>query len=106
MKLTIFTPTYNRKELLKELYKSICIAHFNNKFRNKVEWLIIDDGSNIDLQDEIDKFNCLQNMSIKLIKKRNGGKHTAFNRAIDESNGELFLCVDDDDKNHKWNHKI
>lgn len=98
MKLTIFTPTYNRKNLLKGLYDSICIAHSKNKFKNRIEWLIVDDGSTVDIQDEVDKFECLQNMSITVIRKKNGGKHTAFNKAIDVSNGELFMCIDDDDR--------
>lgn len=98
MKLTIFTPTYNRKHLLKGLYDSICMAHLKNRFRNRLEWLIVDDGSYIDISDEVNKFYPLQNMSIRLIQKKNGGKHTAFNKAIEESSGELFMCVDDDDR--------
>ena len=41
MKFTIFTPTYNRKELLKKLYFSL-----RNQTFKDFEWLIVDDGSN------------------------------------------------------------
>ena len=41
MKFTIFTPTYNRKELLKKLYVSL-----QNQTFKDFEWLIVDDGSN------------------------------------------------------------
>ena len=57
MKLTIFTPTFNRPQLLIGLYDSICDAY---KFANIVdclEWLIIDDGSNISYDNVISSFN-------------------------------------------------
>ena len=38
--ITVLTPSYNRGELLKKLYKSLC-SQKNKSF----EWVIIDDGS-------------------------------------------------------------
>ena len=32
------------------------------------------------------------------IYKENGGKHTAFNVGIKESIGDIFVCIDDDDR--------
>ena len=40
MLITVFTPTYNRAELLPRLHKSL--QEQNNK---NFEWLIVDDGS-------------------------------------------------------------
>ena len=40
IKLTIFTPTYNRAELLKRGYDALC-RQTNKKFI----WMIVDDGS-------------------------------------------------------------
>ncbi|WP_443639628.1 glycosyltransferase, partial [Alistipes shahii] len=40
MKLTIFTPTYNRGYCLDRLYKSLCTQSNSNFI-----WLIVDDGS-------------------------------------------------------------
>ena len=40
LKFTIFTPTYNRKNKLNNLYQSLRKQSFFN-----FEWLIIDDGS-------------------------------------------------------------
>ena len=37
--ITVFTPTYNRKDELKKLYKSL----LNQNFKD-FEWLIVDDG--------------------------------------------------------------
>lgn len=98
MEITIFTPTYNRKELLPALYDSICKAHQYNHCKDKVEWMIVDDGSSMDIKVDIDKFDRLKNMSITFVRKENGGKHTAFNTAIDLCCGDLFVCIDDDDR--------
>ncbi len=92
MFLTIFTPTYNRAKLLFRLYKSLCSQSSKN-----FEWLIIDDGSNDDTEQVVSLFIAEQKLNIRYIKKENGGKHTAHNRAIAEANGELFFCVDSDD---------
>ena len=40
MKFTIFTPTYNRENLLKKLYKSLKRQTFKD-----FEWVIVDYGS-------------------------------------------------------------
>ena len=40
MKFTIFTPTYNRKELLTNLYESLKKQAYKD-----FEWIIVDDGS-------------------------------------------------------------
>ena len=42
VKISILTPTYNRAELLKNLYNSILK---NKRFGLDIEWLIMDDGS-------------------------------------------------------------
>ena len=40
MLITVFTPTYNRADLLPRLYESLQEQNNNN-----FEWLIVDDGS-------------------------------------------------------------
>ena len=47
--LTIFTPTYNRSNLLLHLYKSLC-EQINKDFL----WLIIDDGSKDNTKELVD----------------------------------------------------
>lgn len=97
MKLTIFTPSYNRRELLKNLYLSIVtnVSRLSND--DCVEWLIVDDGSTQDYSKIISSFISTERLAITYFKKQNGGKHTAFNYAIEKCNGDLFVCVDDDD---------
>ena len=98
MKLTIFTPTFNRPTLLNILYGSILDSLQGTNSSDSVEWLIVDDGSTTDYSNIVSSFKEQSNFKIKYIKKKNGGKHTAFNLAIEESCGDLFVCIDDDDK--------
>lgn len=90
---TILTPTYNRMDLLKRLYASLC-EQDNNDF----EWLVIDDGSTDqtekmieDLKKKTEKFNIVYR------KTENGGKHRAINYGVDYANGEVIAIVDSDD---------
>lgn len=93
MKITIFTPTYNRAHLLYELFNSLC-----NQTCKYFEWLIVDDGSTDNTEEVVQSFigrNCI---SIRYYKKENGGKHTAINWGVQKAQGELFFIVDSDDK--------
>ena len=45
MRITVFTPAYNRGYIIEKLYRSLQ----NQTFRN-FEWLIIDDGSSDNTQ--------------------------------------------------------
>lgn len=92
MKLTIFTPTYNRKKLLNRLYQSL-LMQTDQSF----EWIIVDDGSTDDTQEWVKRIESNSNFKIRYIWQKNSGKHVAFNTAISESTGELFMCVDSDD---------
>lgn len=91
--LTIFTPTYNRANDLKNVYKSL-IVQKNKNFR----WCVVDDGSTDDTEKIINEFEKLNKISIKYIKKSNGGKHTAFNSFLDIVDTEYcIISLDSDD---------
>lgn len=101
MKLTIFTPTYNRKSELAGLFDSICASYKSlsaNHSMDFIEWLIVDDGSTTEISDDIEIFKKSADFPVIFIKKENGGKHTAFNCAIEYTGADLFVCVDDDDR--------
>lgn len=91
-KLTIFTPVFNREVLIKRLYESLK----NQKFQD-FEWLIVDDGSTDNTKNVIDELKRESNLEINYFFKKNGGKHSAYNFAIDKAKGELFIIIDSDD---------
>lgn len=92
MLLTIFTPTYNRGNMLQKIYNSI-----KKQNSNEIEWLIVDDGSSDNTEDVVSSFISENIVNINYIKKENGGKHTAHNTAVDNAKGSFFMCLDSDD---------
>ena len=93
--ITVFTPTYNRGNLLNRLYQSLCKQNYK-----EFEWIIVDDGSLDDTSSIVniiqDKHPC-GDFSILYYKKENGGKHTAVNTGVEKAHGDLFFIADSDD---------
>ncbi|MYL69915.1 glycosyltransferase [Halobacillus litoralis] len=92
MKITVFTPTYNRAYILGKLYHSLVIQAYRN-----FEWLIIDDGSSDHTEELVENWKEENEITIRYYKVDNGGKHRAINKATDLAKGELFFIVDSDD---------
>ena len=93
MKLTIFTPTYNRAYILENLYRSL-----QRQTCHDFEWLIVDDGSLDDTETLVHSWMKEENpFPVRYYKQENGGKHTAINRGLEFAQGELFFTVDSDD---------
>ena len=91
--LTIFTPTYNRKHTLVNLYKSL-----EKQTNFDFEWIIIDDGSKDGTEELVNSWIKLDNQfDMYYYKCNNGGKHRAINKALDIANGKMFFIVDSDD---------
>ena len=89
---TVFTPTYNRGAVLHRVYESL----LDQTFRD-FEWLVIDDGSTDDTKDRVARWAREAWFPIRYFRQHNAGKHIAFNRAVREARGELFLVADSDD---------
>ncbi len=91
--ITVFTPTYNRRNCIHKCYESMCRqSSFNFK------WLIIDDGSTDNTEEIVRKWqNEEQRFEIIYDYKENGGLHTGYNRGIELADTELFMCIDSDD---------
>ena len=93
MKLTIFTPTYNRAYILENLYRSL-----QRQTCHKFEWLVIDDGSADDTRSLVEAWSREGNpFPIRYYYFENSGKPAEINRALDLADGELFFTVDSDD---------
>lgn len=90
--LTVFTPTFNRRELLTRCYESMC-RQTNKDF----VWMIVDDGSTDDTKKFADEWKKNSDFEIRYFYKDNGGLHTAYNVAIENIDTELCVCIDSDD---------
>lgn len=90
--ITVFTPTYNRKKELTNLYNSLLEQDYHD-----FEWLIVDDGSTDETRKYIKQLKKEQKININYIYKENGGKQSAYNKGLDYAKGEIFLCIDSDD---------
>lgn len=91
--LTIYTPTYNRANLLERVYKSLC-----QQTCKAFIWHVIDDGSTDNTSDLI-KGWMENNVSfeIRYSYKPNGGVHTARDMAYRLCDTELIISCDSDD---------
>ncbi len=91
--ITVFTPAYNRADLLGRCYESL-LRQSSKDF----VWLIVDDGSTDNTKDVVDVWMTNENgFDIQYIYKENGGLHTGYNTAIEHAETELCVCIDSDD---------
>lgn len=90
MKLTVFTPTYNRAYSLPKLYESL-----KNQTDRRFEWLICDDGSSDNTRELVREFiQSGDDFEIKFLTQNHGGKHRAQNMAISLAEGDFFITCD------------
>ena len=92
--LTIFTPAYNRAHTLPRTYESL-----RRQDCKDFVWLIIDDGSTDNTAELVKKWMQEDNgFEIRYVYKENGGMHTAHNKAYENIDTELNVCIDSDDE--------
>lgn len=90
--ITVLTPTYNREELLKRLYKSL-IRQTCKDF----VWMVIDDGSKDHTYELVQSFREENKIELVYQRQENGGKHRALNKGISQIETPLTYIVDSDD---------
>ena len=91
--ITVFTPTYNRADLLTRCYESM-----KRQGSNDFIWMIIDDGSTDGTDRLVSEWQKdANNFVIEYYWKENGGLHTAYNEAISHMRTPLCVCIDSDD---------
>lgn len=91
--ITVFTPTYNRADLLKRCYESMC-----EQTCQDFVWLIVDDGSQDDTSQRVSEWAKKDHkFELQYVYKENGGLHTAYNTAIEQIETPLCVCIDSDD---------
>ncbi|MCK9345007.1 MAG: glycosyltransferase family 2 protein [Candidatus Pacebacteria bacterium] len=88
---TIIVPCWNEEKTVSKTVDSLLRLNYP---KNKLEIFIIDDGSTDNTWSIVQKFK--NNPQVKLFHKENGGKHTAVNFGIENSQAELIGCLDAD----------
>lgn len=90
--ITVFTPTYNRANLLQRLYKKMQAQTDKNFI-----WLIVDDGSTDNTCEVVNSLLSNTAIEIQYLYKQNGGKQSAVNAALEACQTEWFAFCDSDD---------
>lgn len=107
--LTVFTPSYNRANLLPRGYEAL-LKQTSHDFC----WIIIDDGSNDNTRELVrswfDSTSIVEDgdhiigvskdaawLQMHYCYKENGGLHTGYNKAIEIMDTEICVCIDSDD---------
>lgn len=89
--VTIIVPCWNERLTVSNTIDSILDLNYP---KDKLNIIIVDDGSTDNTWEVVKKFT--HNPQVMLIKKENGGKHTAVNLGIRESTSDLIGCLDAD----------
>lgn len=92
-RITVFTPTYNRKNKLDVAFNSLM-----KQTTHDFTWLIIDDGSTDGTDQLVAKFQEEADFRIIYKWKENGGRHTAVNFSYDFLETEYVVTLDSDDE--------
>ncbi|MAH07266.1 hypothetical protein CMI38_03400 [Candidatus Pacearchaeota archaeon] len=94
--VSIIIPAFNEGETIALTLDSILSSNYP---KNKLEIIVIDDGSNDKTFENALKY---KSDIVKILKQKvNGGKGKALNRGIEESKGEIIFTMDADTTVHK-----
>lgn len=93
IRLTVFTPAYNRADLLPRCFESM-----KRQTNKEFIWMVIDDGSTDHTRELVQQWMSQPlDFQVLYYHKENGGLHTAYNEAIAHIETELCVCIDSDD---------
>lgn len=87
--ISVIIPTFNRPDLLKRAVQSVIHQSYKN-----IEIIIVDDNSEVDLQEIGDLDSRIQ----LLRNERNRGANYSRNKGTEMAKGEFFNFLDDDDE--------
>ena len=98
--ISIITPTYNRADELKYLYKSLKQQSVDLEI---LEFIISDDGSTDSTKAMVKSWIKDSDILVKFITQKNQGPGAARNHGMKVAKGDLFLFIDSDCEAHpEW----
>lgn len=92
MLISVFTPTYNRANLIHRVFDSLNAQHFSD-----FEWIVVDDGSTDNTIEILEHFRANASYPVRIYRQENRGKAWSINVGLGLAKGELFICFDSDD---------
>ena len=95
--ISIITPTYNRADELKCLYRSLKQQSIDLEI---IEFIISDDGSTDSTKTMVENWIKESEISVKFITQKNQGPGSARNQGMKVALGDLFLFIDSDCEAH------
>ncbi|MFN3754984.1 glycosyltransferase [Flavobacterium sp.] len=90
MYFSIIIPVYNRPDEIKELLESLLISDFDKPY----EIVIVEDGSSVPCNEEIEIFK--KNLNISYYFKENSGPGDSRNFGMKIAKGDYFIIFDSD----------
>jgi GT2 family glycosyltransferase len=90
--ISLIMPSYGRPELPRRLLEGL----FRQEGAPPFEVLIVDDGSPEPVADGLGEFTAPPGVSVRVLRKPNGGPASARNLGMRESAADLLLFLDDD----------
>ena len=91
-KVSVIVPVYNVEKYLEKCLKSLV-----DQTLQEIEIIVVDDGSQDDSKNIIDKYIKKYPDKVKYLYKENGGLSSARNFGIPYANGEYIAFLDSDD---------
>lgn len=89
--VAIIVPCYNEAETVAGTCESLLSLHYPAE---KLRVVLVDDGSTDKTPEAMARFK--NHPQVVVMRKKNGGKHTALNAGIAETRAELVGCLDAD----------
>lgn len=100
--ITVLTPTYNRADLIRNLYDSLIKQECRD-----FEWVVVDDASQDDTKVLFDQIRGKKaGFEITYVQQPHGGKHRAVNTGVKFARGRYLFIVDSDDRLLSYSIKI
>lgn len=91
--VTIIIPAFNEEKSIERTIESALGINYPVE---KLEIIVVDDGSKDRTYEFAKKYASNRNRNVKVLTKKNGGKGTAINMGIAHSRGEIIVSMDAD----------